>query len=231
MHRTAQQDGYHANLAAINETDDDHQNLAAAAHEFAAAEASRQTTVTQLATTNTDLHGQLVNLATHNQHLQQQMTQMQQQYVFLATQQQRRAPAHYPSYQGRGRGRGAATTAHANPHITRVWAQATLPTKVRYPVSPHTQGHHYPAPPRQGHLGNRHHPHGGPPLAPRHGRPTPGPQCHGRTPPGPQRHGKPPTNKTTWRRRPGTMATSKTPTNSTMATGNNDLPMPNNIVT
>jgi hypothetical protein len=70
MHRTAQQAGYHANLAAINETDDDDQNLAAAAHEFAAAEASRQTTVTNLATTNIDLHGQLANLATHNQNLQ-----------------------------------------------------------------------------------------------------------------------------------------------------------------
>jgi hypothetical protein len=106
MHRTEQHAGYHANLAAINETDDDDQNLAAAAHEFAAAEASRQTTVTQLATTNTDLHGQLANLATHNQHLQQQMTQMQQQYVFLATQQQRPAPTPYQNYQGRGQGRG-----------------------------------------------------------------------------------------------------------------------------
>jgi hypothetical protein len=88
MHRTAQQAGYHANLAAINKTNNHDQNLAAAAHKFAAAKASRQTTVTQLSMTNTDLHGQLANLATHNQNLQQQMTQMQQQYVFLATQQQ-----------------------------------------------------------------------------------------------------------------------------------------------
>ncbi len=76
MHRTAQQAGYHANMASVNDNDDDI-NLVAAAQEFAAAESSRQTAVTQLTTTNTDLHSQLANLATHNQDLQQQMTQPQ----------------------------------------------------------------------------------------------------------------------------------------------------------
>jgi hypothetical protein len=70
MHRTAQHAEYHANLAAIHETDDDEHNLAATAQEFAVAKASRQTAVTQLTTTNTDLHGQLANPATHNHALQ-----------------------------------------------------------------------------------------------------------------------------------------------------------------
>jgi hypothetical protein len=70
MHRTAQQAGYHANLASIHESDDDEHNLAAAAQEFAAAKVSRQTAVTQLTTMNTDLYGQLANLATHNHALQ-----------------------------------------------------------------------------------------------------------------------------------------------------------------
>jgi hypothetical protein len=166
MHRTAQQAGYHANLAAINEADDDDQNLAAAAHEFDAAEASRQTTVTQLATTNTDLHGQLANLATHNQHLQQQMTQMQQQYVFLATQQQRPAPTRYPAYQGRGRGRGGGHHSARQPTYPRVWAQATLPIKGQYQASSHTPGDQHPAPPRQRRHGNRRHLHGGPHWSP-----------------------------------------------------------------
>jgi hypothetical protein len=123
MHRTAQQAGYHANLAAINDMDGDEHSLASAAQEFAAAEAARQTAVTQLTTTNTDLHGQLANLATHNQELQQQMNQMQQQYVFLATQQRQPnphppPPQQYQSYQARGRGRGRGRNYGRQPAYT-----------------------------------------------------------------------------------------------------------------
>ena len=136
MHRTAQQAGYHANLAAIHEIDDEEYNLATAAQDFAAAEASRQTAVTQLTTTNTDLHGQLANLATHNQALQQQMSQMQQQYVFLATQatQQRQAPpAQYNNYQGRGRGRGGRGRYNGRPPTNH---QGPVPGFAPHPNAP-----------------------------------------------------------------------------------------------
>jgi hypothetical protein len=150
MHRTAQQAGYHANLAAINKTNDDKHNLAAAAQEFAAAKAARQTAVTQLTTTNTDLHGQLANLATHNQELQQQMTQMQQQYMYLATQQQQPQPPQYTTPPGRAQSRGRGRY-NGRPPASHQGAVPGFAAHPRAPPPGHTPppGNHPATPPWQ----------------------------------------------------------------------------------
>ena len=82
MTSTAHDAGYHAN-AAINESDE--HSLASAAQDFAAASAADRSAFQQLTNTNGDLSTQVANMAVQNQQLQQQMSQLQQHMMFIAT--------------------------------------------------------------------------------------------------------------------------------------------------
>jgi hypothetical protein len=95
MTSTARDAGYHAN-AAINDADE--ASLASAAHEFAAASAADRSAFEQLTSTNGDLSSQVALMAVQNQQLQQQMSQLQQHMMCMAT-----TPAP-PAYAQQGRG-------------------------------------------------------------------------------------------------------------------------------
>jgi hypothetical protein len=126
MTSTAREAGYHAN-AAISDTDE--ASLASAAQDFAAASAADRSAFEQLTTTNGDLSSQVANMAVQNQHLQQQMSQMQQHMMCMAS-----APAPPPAaaYSPHGRGsRGCGH--HCQPNQQRQRPRQQPPSHMQAP--------------------------------------------------------------------------------------------------
>jgi hypothetical protein len=101
MTTTARDAGYHhANAAQHHPADEE--SLASAAQDFAAASAADSAAFEQLTSTNGNLNNQLAHMAIQNQQLQQQMSEIQQHVMFLATS---TPPPHHQQPTGRG-GRG-----------------------------------------------------------------------------------------------------------------------------
>jgi hypothetical protein len=101
MTTTARDAGYyHANAAFHGPANEE--SLASAAQDFAAASAVDSSAFAQLTSTNGNLNTQLANMAIQNQQLQQQVADIQQHVMFLATS---APPPPAPRPSGRG-GRG-----------------------------------------------------------------------------------------------------------------------------
>jgi hypothetical protein len=101
MTTTARDAGYHHANAAYQSPADE-ESLASAAQDFAAASAADSSAFQQLTSTNGDLNTQLAHMAIQNQQLQQQVADIQQHVMFLAT---AAPPPQHQRQHGRG-GRG-----------------------------------------------------------------------------------------------------------------------------
>jgi hypothetical protein len=109
MTTTARDAGYHHANAAYNGPADE-ESLASAAQDFAAASAADSSAFATLTSTNGNLNTQLANMAIQNQQLQQQVADIQQHVMFLAT---AGPPPPYQRPPGRG-GRGGRGRSHHN---------------------------------------------------------------------------------------------------------------------
>jgi hypothetical protein len=105
MSITARDAGYHHGANAAYQTPADEESLASAAQDFAAASAADSSAFAQLASTNGDLNTQLAHMAIQNQQLQQQVTDIQQYVMFLATAVPPPQHQRQPGRGGRGRNR------------------------------------------------------------------------------------------------------------------------------
>jgi hypothetical protein len=150
MTSTARDAGYHANAVI---SDNNEASLASAAQDFAATSATGRSAFEQLTNTNGDLTSQVANMAVQNLHLQQQMSQLQQHMMHMATVPP--PPAAYPPQQqqgGRGRGRGRQRQAHQQRHRPQ---QQPPQMQMPYGTTPPPYGR-----PRPTHLAIHRHPTG-----------------------------------------------------------------------
>jgi hypothetical protein len=108
MTTTARDAGYHHAIKAY-QTPADEESLASAAQDFAAASAADSSAFQQLTTTNGNLNTQLAHMAIQNQQLQQQVTDIQQHVMFLAT---AAPPPQHQRQPGRG-SRGRTIPVHS----------------------------------------------------------------------------------------------------------------------
>jgi hypothetical protein len=130
MTTTARDAGYHHHANSAQQNPADEESLASAAQDFAAASAADSAAFEQLTSTNGNLNTQLAHMAIQNQQLQQQMSEIQQHVMFLATTQ----PPPQHQHAGRG-GRGRPRHHQRGQH--RAPAHYQAPPAYRQPMPPY----------------------------------------------------------------------------------------------